>query len=147
MPRKYMKRIVANYVTEPKVGYLKVFRTPEEVSEHFKPLACRDREEFWAIHLDRSNHLICWDQVSVGTLSECQVSPREVLKTAMLSNASALIFLHNHPSENINPSPEDRVLTERLRKAADIFGIRVLDHIILTLSGAFFSFQEHGLLN
>lgn len=146
MTRKFLRRIVASYVTEPKVEYLKVFSTPEEVARHFQHLASRDREEFWAIHLDRANHLLCWDQVSVGALSECQVSPREVLKTALLSNASALIFLHNHPSGNTNPSREDTVLTQKLVKAAEIFSIQVLDHIILTLAGPFYSFRQSGLL-
>ena len=146
MAQKFLKRIVASYVTEPKIEYLEVFKEPEVVVRHFQPLAARDREEFWAIHLDRANHLVCWDQVSIGALSECHVSPREVLKMALLSNASSMIFLHNHPSGNTDPSREDTALTEKLVKAAEIFGIRILDHIILALSGEFYSFRERGLL-
>ncbi len=146
MTQKFLKRIVASYVTEPEIDYLNCFKSPDEIAMHFQHLASRDREEFWAIHLDRSNHLLCWDQVAIGTLSECAVSPREVLKTALLSNAAAVIFLHNHPSGNINPSREDTVLTQKLVKAAELFGIQVLDHIVLGFTGQFYSFREHGLL-
>jgi len=146
MNQKYLKRIVAHYVRDKEVPYLKTIRVPSDVVEQFKYLGTRDREEFVTIHLDRANRLICWDQVSVGNLSEALVSAQCVLKTALLSNAASLILAHSHPSGRTEPSLEDKEVTTRLREAARIFDIKILDHIIIASDSGYFSFQEHGLL-
>lgn len=146
MARKFLKRIVAQYVHETGVAYMHSVRSPEEVVERFKFLVTRDREEFITVHLDRANHPICWDQVSVGTLTEALVHPREVFKTALLSNATAMILLHNHPSGNLTPSAEDRMLTKKLQEAGALLDIKILDHLIICGDSGFFSFNEHGLL-
>ncbi|GEM_PF-2773885 len=95
MNQKYLKRIVASYVREKDVPYLGPTKDPAEVVRQFKYLETRDREEFVALHLDKGNRPICWDRVSVGTLSEALIHPREVFKTALLSSASAVILIHN----------------------------------------------------
>lgn len=147
MNQKYLKRIIAQYVREKDVTYFPSMRAPEDVVKHFSYLATRDREEFVSLHLDKGNRPLCWDRVSMGSLSEAIVHPREVFKTALLSNASAVIFLHNHPSGRGEPSPEDRQLTQKLQDAAKLLEIQVLDHLIIFgEDGQFFSFREHGLL-
>ena len=146
MNPKFIKRIVAHYVRERGVPYFGPVRDPREAAERFRFLEIRDREEFISLHLDKGNRPICWDRVSMGTLSETCVHPREVFKTALLSNASAMIFMHNHPSGRVEPSPEDRNLTKKLLEAAAILEIKILDHLIIGEEGSYFSFQEHGLI-
>ncbi len=147
MNQKYLKRIVASYVREKEVPY--VFdsaRDPEAVVKQFQYLETRDREEFVTLHLDKGNRPLCWDRVAVGTLSEALIHPREVFKTALLSSASAIILIHNHPSGRVEPSPEDKNITSRLLEAAKILDIKVLDHLIIGNDSAYFSFREHGLI-
>jgi DNA repair protein RadC len=146
MNQKYLKRIVAQYVRDKEVPYLKSIRAPKDVVEQFNYLSTRDREEFVSIHLDKGNQLLCWDRVSIGGLSEALVSAREVVKTALLSNAASLILVHCHPSGRTGPSEEDRTMTQKLAEAAQLFSIKILDHIIIGNDSAYFSFQEHGLL-
>jgi DNA repair protein RadC len=83
--------------------------------------------------------------VSVGSLNQSIVHPREVFKTACLSNAAALILIHQHPSGDSTPSSEDISITRRLKEAGEIMGIKVLDHIIVG-DGEYCSFTERGLL-
>jgi len=147
MNQKYLKRIVAHYVRDGEIPYARTIRDSRGAFEIFKEyLPVRDREEFISIHLDRGNHPVCWDRVSVGSLTETTVAPREVFKTALLSNASAVIFLHNHPSGRPEPSREDMTLTKKLKEVGELLDIRVLDHLIVFSEDGFYSFQEHGLL-
>ncbi len=115
------------------------------VAELFGFLARETKEHFLALHLDAKNRLICLEVVSVGSLSAAMVHPREVYKSALLSSAAAVIFLHNHPSGDTAPSSEDRELTDRLRQAGDLLGIRVLDHLIIG-GERYFSFADSGAL-
>ena len=73
------------------------------------------------------------------------VHPREVYKGAILSNSASVIFMHNHPSGDPEPSIDDMEITKRLEKAGEILGINVLDHIIVS-SGGFYSFRQHNLI-
>ena len=147
MRQKYLKRIIASYVREKDVPYSESLKSPEDVAKCFEYLRTRDREEFVTLHLDKGNHPLCWDRVSMGSLSEAIVHPREVFKTALLSNASAVILIHNHPSGRTEPSAEDRQLTRKLQEAAKLLEIQVLDHLILSGdTDGLFSFRENGLL-
>jgi DNA repair protein RadC len=104
-----------------------------------------DREKFICLHLNTKNRLISYEVVSIGSINVSIVHPREVFKGALLSNATSVIFLHNHPSGDPNPSQEDKLLTERLSQAGKILGIAVLDHLIIA-GEAYFSFSEMGLI-
>ncbi len=83
--------------------------------------------------------------MSVGSLDSAVVHPREVFKPAILSNAAALIFGHNHPSGDPAPSSEDRAMTARLVECGKLLGIQVLDHIIVG-DGRHYSFADDGAL-
>ena len=96
------------------------------------------------MHLDGKNRICCVDEVSVGSLNQSIVHPREVFKTALLSSAAAIIILHNHPSGDPSPSREDIEITRRLKDAGDIIGVRLLDHIVI--GDTYCSFVERGLL-
>lgn len=106
-----------------------------------------DREHFVVLMLDRKNRLIGINTVSIGSLTASMVHPRETWKPAILSNAAAVIFGHNHPSGDPQPSEEDRVLTKRLVDAGKLLGIQVLDHVIIgDGTESYFSFADEGLL-
>jgi len=145
MNPKFIKRIVAHYVREKDAPYFGPIRDPGDVAEKFKFLEICDREVFVTLHLDQGNRPICWDRVSVGSVNEACVNIRDVFKTVLLSNAVKIIGLHNHPSGRVQPSREDQVLTKKLVEMANFLGVKFLDHLIIG-EGAYFSFQEHGLL-
>ena len=108
-------------------------------AEHFAPL---DREHFVVLLLDGKNRIVGFNVVSIGSLTAALVHPREVFKAAILSNAAALILVHNHPSGDPTPSAEDRAITERLRQVGELVGIRVLDHVVIGDEGQFVSLAE-----
>lgn len=116
-----------------------------EVYQQFKFLAYETKEHFLSLHLDSKNRIICVDLVSSGSLSASIVHMREVFKTALLSSAAAMIFLHNHPSQDPTPSREDIDLTTRLREVGELHGIKILDHIIVC-EESYISFADRGLL-
>ena len=102
-----------------------------------------DREQFVVCGLDAKHCIIGVNIVSIGSLTLAIVHPREVFKPLILMNACGWICAHNHPSGDTAPSPEDRVLTSRLRQGADLLGIVLLDHLILTDEGCY-SFADQG---
>jgi DNA repair protein RadC len=102
-----------------------------------------DREHFLVCGLDAKHAIIGVNIVSIGSLTLAIVHPREVFKPLILMNAGAWICAHNHPSGDPTPSPEDRVLTSRLRQGADLLGITLLDHLVLT-DERYYSFADQG---
>lgn len=116
-----------------------------EVYQQFKFLAYETKEHFLSMHLDSKNRIICVDLCSTGSLTASIVHPREVFKTALLSSAAAMIFLHNHPSGDPTPSREDIEITTRLKEAGELLGIRILDHIIVC-EDSYVSFTDRGLI-
>jgi DNA repair protein RadC len=122
------------------------FQNSRELFESFREeFAVLDREHFFMITLDSKNRTIGYHTVSIGSLSTSIVHHRECLKAAVLDSAAAAIFLHNHPSGDPAPSREDRECTRRLVSAANILGIRVLDHIIFGETD-YYSFADAGIL-
>jgi DNA repair protein RadC len=120
------------------------YTSPEQVADTFSFLKQETKEYFFSIHLDGKNRISCVDEVSVGSLNQSIVHPREVFKTALLSSAAAIILVHNHPTGDSNPSREDIEITRRLKEAGDIIGVKLLDHIII--GDGYLSFTERGLL-
>lgn len=120
------------------------FTSPLQIFQLFSFLNQETKEYFLTLHLDGKNKISCIEEVSVGSMSQAVVHPREVFKTALLSSAAAIILIHNHPSGDPMPSREDREITRRLKEAGDLLGIKVLDHIIIGES--YLSFVEMGLL-
>jgi DNA repair protein RadC len=123
----------------------KRFTSPQQVYELFRDLILETKEHFIALHLDGKNRIICLDRVSVGSLNQCVVHSREVMKAALLSSAAAIILVHNHPTGDPNPSGEDMNITKRLKEAGELIGIPVIDHIIIG-NGQYVSFAERGFL-
>lgn len=105
----------------------------------------KTKEELWVAVLDMKNRLILKEQVSTGTLSGSLVHPREVFQVAIRNAAAGLILLHNHPSGDPAPSPEDRKVTLQIAEAGKLLGIPLLDHIIIG-NQKYFSFKDNGAL-
>lgn len=113
-----------------------------------KELRNCDRETFCALHLNSKGKPLNMSVISIGELSSAPVHPREAFKASILSNASAVIFMHNHPSGEVIPSEEDKKATKRLEMAGQILGIPVVDHIIVgERKENYYSFRANDLLN
>lgn len=102
------------------------------------------KEKFFCLLLNTKNEVISIEVISVGSLSATVVHPREVLKAAISKSAASIILCHNHPSFNHpEPSAEDKALTQRIKEASEIIGIKCLDHIIIS-GNRYFSFKENN---
>jgi DNA repair protein RadC len=108
-------------------------------------MTCLKQEEFRVLVLNNKNHLIKKCTVSVGTLSEAIIHPREVYREAIRESGSAIIVAHNHPSGVLVPSAQDIDATRRIKHAGEIIGIEMLDHIIIG-HNAYLSLRESGYL-
>jgi len=105
----------------------------------------KQQEYFICISLNGANEVIEKRVVTIGLLDKSPVHPREVFADVIADRATAVIFAHNHPSGDLQPSEADHHTHEQLTEAAKILGLRVLDHVIVTKK-AYFSFQENGLI-
>ena len=106
-----------------------------------------DREQFCVVLLNNKNEVIGLNIVSIGAVSFAHVHPREVLKPAILASATAMILCHNHPSEDLSPSREDEAITARIIKACHIIGIKVHEHLIISMwEERYFSFADAGII-
>jgi DNA repair protein RadC len=104
-----------------------------------------DREKLISVFLNAKNVVIGMEVVSVGSLTASLVTARELFKSAILASAAALIISHNHPSGDPTPSQDDIRLTERISKAGELLGIKLLDHVIIGELGHY-SFSDAGRL-
>ncbi len=111
-----------------------------------KDIRCADRETFVVLHLNAKNVIMSREVVSVGTIDGAAVWPREVLKSAILYNASSVIFAHNHPSGDPAPSESDKQITRDLIGLLILAQIRTLDHVIVGPGDQSFSFADSGLM-
>lgn len=108
-------------------------------------LADLKHEETWVLFLNRANKVVKKIQVSKGGISGTVVDTRMIMKEAIDSLASAMILCHNHPSGNTNPSPDDDVITKKLKENGNIMDIPLLDHIILC-DHSYYSYQDKNRL-
>ena len=106
-----------------------------------------DREMLIVCSLDSKCNPLSMEIVAIGTVNACIVSPREVFKHAILSNAANIIMFHNHPSGDCSPSKEDIAITRRLVDAGDLLGIPIVDHIIIGDDNKYISLQEQGIIS
>lgn len=104
-----------------------------------------DHEQFWMLMINRSNKLIRKELISKGGMNATIVDPKVVYRNALMHGAAGIVLCHNHPSGNVRPSESDIRLTRRLREAAAILEIVLLDHIIIG-TNTYFSFADDGIL-
>ena len=120
--------------------------TSKEAAEIIVPLLQDlNHEAFCVMYLNQANRLIRHEIVSNGGLTGTVADTRIILKSALLQNANQVIIAHNHPSGNLQPSGADKELTRKLKEAAELMDIKLLDHLIVSSAG-FFSFSDEGLI-
>jgi len=116
---------------------------PSDVLPLVQHWADRPQEHFLVLSLNGAHEVLRLRVVSHGILDRTVVHPREVFADPLSDRAAAILCAHNHPSGSLEPSPEDRELTRRLRDAGNLLGIPLLDHVLFT-AGGYFSFLESG---
>jgi len=123
------------------------FSTPEDVYEAAKMLGLHvsPREKTVAFYIDTRGHLLGAVEVSSGGIDSATVDPKVIFAPALaISKTAAIIFCHNHPSGDLTPSQEDKDLTNRIKKAGEILGIKLIDHVIVGENG-YMSFKERSI--
>jgi DNA repair protein RadC len=123
----------------------KSMTTASKIYEYTKHEFDQHREEFHILLLDTQLRAIGYKKIFSGTLDSITIHPREVFATAIEHLAHSIILLHNHPSNNPEPSDADIHITKKFITVGDIIGIPVLDHIIVTQSN-YYSFSQHNLM-
>jgi len=121
----------------------KIQKAQDVVDYYYAEMKNKKKELFHIILLDVRYQIIRDVLISMGSLSETTVHPREVMKEVIKESAAAVIFLHNHPSGDPQPSQQDRELTRRLSESCSMLGVKVLDHIIIG-EECFYSFAQMG---
>jgi DNA repair protein RadC len=127
--------------------YERVFiQSSTDIARHFQALLKDSHAEaFWVAYLNRANKLIRSECISTGGITGTVADPRIILKKALDLRAVNMILCHNHPSGNLRPSKADEEITFKIKNAAALLDIQVLDHIIVSIEG-FFSFADEGLI-
>lgn len=120
--------------------------SPKDVWSVVAHWSDRKQERFICCSLNGAHELIAARIVSIGLVNRTVVHPREVFADPITDRACAVVVAHNHPSGRLDPSPEDREITKRLKEASDTLGIALLDHVVFS-KDAYYSFVEHGLLD
>lgn len=146
-PAKRINIVSIRLVKESSLLYKeRSVRSPEDGYKLLKQfLEDADREHFIVVSLDTKNQPVSINICHIGSLNASIFHPREVMKSAILSNAASIIVGHNHPSGKVEPSKEDIEVTKRLVEAGKIIGIDVLDHIIVG-DDTFTSLKEKGII-
>jgi DNA-binding response OmpR family regulator len=140
-----IKRVKLYYVEEPSVPHDEDLSDTNTVYKLFRHIENEPRETFLAVYLDSQNKIIAYDKLSTGTTDETMVYPREVIRTALLANARAVILVHNHPAGGLTPSQMDITLTASIKQACKLHDIKLHDHIVISDRG-YLSFLKEGLL-
>lgn len=120
-------------------------RSPERISQMMEEvfgISSKAEEYAYMLALDIKCHLLGVFEVSHGALQNTIVDPRSLFVRALLCNAASIVLIHNHPSGDTSPSKDDILLTERIKKAGEILGVPLTDHLILG-DGNFYSFHEN----
>ena len=113
-------------------GFKPTIESAKDVYNYFvDELKDKKKEYFYALLLDSKNRIIKEELISVGTLDETIIHPREVFNVAIRNNAKNILLIHNHPSQTCHPSEADKLISKRMFKTGEIVGIEVVDHLII----------------
>ena len=128
-----------NYIREVRVNYFASDKPmtkvsgPADIAEFVRSiLVDNSREQFVAMYFDATHCIAAYSIITIGTANQSQIHPREVFQRAILVGATAFAVAHNHPSGSVEPSQEDLCVTNRLKDAGTLLGIRLLDHVIVS---------------
>ena len=108
----------------------------------FHDLQNETKEKFLTVNLDGKNKILCFEVVAIGSIASIRLRPMEVFRTSILVNATGAVVVHNHPSGEVQPSQADEAFTQRLVYVADQLGLRLYDHVIIGVGGAYYSFAD-----
>ena len=118
--------------------------------ENLFPLFDKDiieyKEDFYLLLLNRPHCLLGWVKLSSGGTTGTVADPKIIFAIAVQTNAYSIVLCHNHPSNNLSPSNEDKKLTERIKEGGKLLDIHLLDHLIVSPDGNYFSFADEGVL-
>ena len=142
---KYMIQYIEPTLVKEKDSTYRYVEDAKQVVDLMQDLQDSTKEKFIAIMLTSRRRILCIEIVHIGSTTESIVSTQSAVRTALLVNAKAIIYVHNHPSGESSPSVEDKNITIRLKHACDLLEIIMMDHIIIG-DNNYFSFTEHGLL-
>jgi len=142
---KLIKAVADRYLEKRLLGKDNVSNSKELFDYLYHSMRDKNRECFKVVYLDAKNRVIETETLFKGTLTASSVYPREVVAAAMSQNAAALIFAHNHPSGDPNPSREDISLTRQLLFACRVMGIAVHEHLVVG-DNSYFSFADQGYI-
>jgi DNA repair protein RadC len=119
-------------------------RKPQDIYQLSLDLISKEQEHFVVYFLNSKNRVIGRKTVFIGSLNASIVHPREVFRAAIENMSASIICVHNHPSGDPSPSPQDIIVTQRLHEAGEIIGIELLDHVIVSRDG-YVSLKERGV--
>jgi DNA repair protein RadC len=129
-----------------KKGFKPKINNAQDVFNYYSDeLENKKKEQFYALFLNTKNQIIGEELISVGTLNNSIIHPREVFNPAIKASANSLILIHNHPSGDVKPSKEDIDITKKLENAGSLLGISVVDHVIVG-KNSYLSFKDQDLL-
>jgi len=112
-----------------------VLKNPKHIERYVSEFKEANKEHFIVLGLNTANKVLYRDVVSIGTLNQSIVHPRETFRTAILKNCNSIICVHNHPSGDMKPSSDDLKTHKTLKQAGDLLGIKVIDSIIISQNG------------
>ena len=142
-----LDKVAVRLVEEPPLLSKEQLDTPEKVVKAFADeLKQYDREVIAIINMQTDSKPINITIASMGAVDGALANPRELLKAAILSNATGIIMLHNHPSGNLLPSQLDVRLTDKLKMVCDLIDVKLLDHIIVGRENEYYSFHENNII-
>lgn len=148
-------RVVLSRIGEPSLAHYGAARTPiqkpQDAANFWKDIVSpeasfeADKEHLIVVLLDTKMRPTAYHVVSVGSLNEAVAHPREIMRAAVVASAHGMVLMHNHPSGDSTPSEADRRVTVRIRDAAELLQIKLLDHVVVG-DGNHYSFREAGLI-
>jgi len=142
---KLVREVAAEFLRQ-KIIDRPVYKSAKEIFDYlYHSMQDLKKEVFKVVYLNSQNQIIDTADLFEGTVNSSAISPREVMENAINHNAASLIFVHNHPSGNPEPSPNDKQVTRDLVYAGSIMQIKVLDHIIIG-NNKYYSFAAEGLI-
>ena len=142
---KLVQEVAREFLKE-KIIDKPIYKSSQEIFDYlYHSMRDLKKEVFKVMYLNSQNQIIETESLFEGTINSSSISPREVIESAIKYNATSLIFIHNHPSGNPEPSQSDKEITRDLVYAGSIMRIRVLDHIIIG-NNRYFSFAGDGLI-
>ena len=138
-----VKEIACRYGEKRILG--QSFKSAKQVYDHFKiRLGTARQEEFHVLILDTKHRVIHEKMITLGTLNQSLIHPREIFAPAIELRAASVILIHSHPSGDTKPSQQDIEITKRLSEVGEIMGIKVMDHVII--GDDYFSFVDDGIM-